>query len=305
MFSKQARTTKGIQTVFVFVVATFSAGIGFAATPSALQPSGLEKFIRVRCSTTGDNIYTEWQGSVYAFVPQERQRKLFKLLGMNVARCIKNKQGEWQLLSRELNYYLDPKTNQIVHRWENPWTGENVAVVHVANNPVQYVLSGNPSSENDGTNVTFVSDNLLTYPNVLAADAKFKDYSPEQLYQGGEFFQLTTPVIELKNSTHAVKNMHIAWTRVGPWLPWMKMKGKPGYLVYSATGKKVANFEALSPLLKEEIKTRLPLYEEAPRCFLATKNETSWTYFSKHFTAYLQAERFPIAAPAMNDVCEH
>jgi len=72
MFTKQARTTKSNQTVFVGVVATLSADIGVAATPMSA-------------------------GSTYALVPQERQRQLFKLLGMNVARRLKNKQSEWQL----------------------------------------------------------------------------------------------------------------------------------------------------------------------------------------------------------------
>jgi hypothetical protein len=31
---------------------------------------------------------------------------------------------------------LDPKTNEIVDRWQNPWTGETVEVIHVANDPV-------------------------------------------------------------------------------------------------------------------------------------------------------------------------
>jgi Protein of unknown function (DUF1838) len=302
MISKNIRTIKSIQT-FV-ALTTFAAGVSLVVTPSTAQQIGIDEFIRVRCTTTGENVYTQWQGSMYAFVPQERQRKLFNILGMNVARCIKNKQGEWQLLSRELNYYLDPKTNKIVHKWENSWTGETVAIAHVANNPVQNVVSGSPKSEISSTNVTFVVDVPLTYPNVLASDAKFKDYSPEKLYQAGEFFKLTTSLKELRNSTHGVKNMHIDWMRVSPWLPWMKMKGKPGYLVYSATGSKLANFEELSPLLKEEINSRLPLYKEAPRCFLAAENESSWSYFGKYFAEYLKAERFPIAAPVTQDVCE-
>lgn len=276
-----------------------------AKTLVALQPFGAEELVRVRCSTDGSNIYTEWKGSVYAFVPEEKPQKLFDILGMNVARCLKNQQGTWFITSRELTFYLDPLTGKVLNRWHNPWTQEVVPVVHVANKLVQNTLSEEFPTAIAGSNVTFVLDVPLTYPNVLASDPKFQDYSPSALYQAGEFFKLTAPVQEVINSkAKTVKNVFIDWNRVGPWLPWMKMKGKPGHLVYSATCKKLLHFEKLSPLLQKEINSRLPLYREAPRCLLAAKNETSWTYFRKHFQEYLKGERFPLPAPVIDESCQ-
>ena len=262
---------------------------------TAPQTLGASELVRTRCSTDGSNVYTQWFGSVYAFVPQERQKKLFSIIGMNVARCLQNQQGQWFLTSRELNFYLDPQTNQVLNHWENPWTEEVVPVVHVANNPVQNSLEGEYPVFVDGNNVTFSLDIPLTYPNVLA-DPKFQDYSPEPLYQAGEFFKFTVPVSEVTNSsTTTVPLVASTWTRLGPWLPWMKMKGKPGQLVYSANVRKFQDFEELSPLLRQVIQSRLPMYQEAPRCFLATSNETSWTYFRKHFEEYLEGAQFPVA----------
>jgi Protein of unknown function (DUF1838) len=284
--------------------------LNFIATPLSAQQVDVDAFVRVRCSTDSKNVYTEWKGSMYAFVPQEKPRKLFNLLGMNVARCIKSKQGQWLLTSRELNYYLDPKSGKIVDKWQNPWTGEVVPVVHVANNPVQSTLSSVPPTVINGAYITFIADVPLTYPNVLANYPKFKDYSPEPLYQAGEFFKLTTLIKEVQNdpeqdksSTTNIQNVHIDWTRFGPWLPWMKMKGKPGHLIYSATSRKLTSFDQLSPLLQQEINQRLPLYQEAPSCFLATDNETSWSYFGKYFAEYVKGSRFPIAAPITKDIC--
>ena len=36
------------------------------------------------------------------------------------------------------------------------------------------------------------------------------------------------------------------------------------------------------------------MYQEAPRCFFATSNETSWTYFREHFEEYLEGAQFPV-----------
>ena len=112
------------------------------AASTNIQTLGALELVRTRCSTDGSNVYTQWQGSVYAFVPQERQRKLFNIIGMNVARCLQDRQGQWFLTSRELTFYLDPQTNEILNYWQNPWTEEVVPVVHVANNPVQNSLEG-------------------------------------------------------------------------------------------------------------------------------------------------------------------
>jgi hypothetical protein len=74
----------------------------------------------------------------------------------------------------------------------------------------------------------------------------------------------------------------------------MKMNDTPGYLIYSATGNKVAGFTELPPLLQTEINTRLPLYKQAPTAYLDGEDMTSWLYFQKHFPAYLAGEIFPI-----------
>lgn len=294
-----------VSSLTVGMISAIASIIVPISSVQAADTKGVQELIRARCSTDGADIYIQWTGSVYSFVPQEKQRKLFGFLGMNVARCLQNKQG-WFLTSRELSFYLDPQTGKVLDKWQNPWTREVVPVVHVANNPVQNKFGGEvPPVEIAGSNATFVLDVLLTYPNFLATDPKFKDYSSEPLYQAAELFKITAPVQEVMSKAATASNVVIDWTRVGPWLPWMKMKGKPGYLVYSATTKKLLRFEDLSPLIKQEIASkRLAVYRSAPRCFLAAKNETSWTYFGKIFTEYLQGKRFPLPAPITNERCQ-
>lgn len=62
-------------------------------------------------------------------------------------------------------------------------------VVHIANNPIQNTLEGEYPVTVDSSNVTFSLDIPLTYPNVLAWYPKFQHYSPEPIYQSGEFFK--------------------------------------------------------------------------------------------------------------------
>ena len=45
---------------------------------------------------------------------------------MNVARAKKLKDGGYDLLTRELQLYLDPSTNKPLHFWTNPFTNDSV-----------------------------------------------------------------------------------------------------------------------------------------------------------------------------------
>ncbi|MBE9227934.1 DUF1838 domain-containing protein [Phormidium sp. LEGE 05292] len=253
-----------------------------------------KEWVKVRSSLDGNQTFLTWTGSIYSFVPGEKKKRLFNIVGMSVSRCIANDDETWDFTSRELTYYLDPQTDEILHKWENPWTGETVTVVHVANSPVEGHFKGKFPGQVNGEITTFVFDLFPTYPNSLAKDESFSDYSPQETYQAAELFKLTVPTKDLENpDTVTVSEMFISWDRIGPWLPWMKMGNRVGNLIYSACGLKVKEFTDLPQLLQDEINTRVPLYKNAPKSPL-DDDMTSWTYFKKHFEAYLAGERFPI-----------
>jgi hypothetical protein len=236
-----------------------------------------------------------WTGGIYAYVPGEKRHKLFKMVGMSVSRCIPTEEGGWDFTSRELTYYLHPETGEILRQWENPWTGELLTVMHVANNPVQGYFKGKFPARVDGDKTTFVFDLFSTYPNPLADEPKFAEYSPNPIYQAAELFKLTVPTEELLNpEVLSVSQLQLCWDRIGPWVPWMKMGDRQGQLIYSAYGGKVGGFAELPQLLQDEINTRVPLYKDAPKSFLDVEDITSWLYFKKHFDAYIEGKTFPL-----------
>ena len=253
------------------------------------------QFVKTRCSTDGTPTFLVWSGYLYSFVPDEPKRKLFKIVGMNVARCIDQGNGVWDFTSREINLYLDPETGEIQRHWQNPWTGEMLPVVHVANSPIQGTFRHNIPAEVDGDTTTFIFDLFAQYPNPLADDPKFAEYCDRPIYNAVELFKLAVPTADLEDpTTTTVSKLVLSWNRVGPWLPWMKMKQRSGHLIYSASGKKVKDFSDLPPILKKEIETRVPFYKDAPAQKIEGEEMTSWSYFKQHFDAYLQGATFPI-----------
>lgn len=258
------------------------------------------EFVKVRAATDGGQSFLTWQGALYSLVPEEPKRHLFNFVGMSVARCPQTPTGDWDFTSRELLFYLDPQTNQIVHRWQNPWTEEIVPVIHVANSPVQGHFGQDRSfpAEVTGEITTFTFNLFPFYANPLADDPAFADYSPQAHYQAVELFKLTVPTADLKNpDTTTVSRLLLAWERIGPWLPWMKMSNRPGQLIYSASGHKVSQFEFLPELLQQQISERVPLFQQAALQKLDVEDMTSWEYFRQNFQAYLQGEEFPLRQP--------
>ncbi|OUL32285.1 hypothetical protein BV372_19370 [Nostoc sp. T09] len=260
-----------------------------------IQELDAQQWVKTRSSLdSSQSTFLIWTGKIYAFIPGEKRKLLFKIVGMSASRCIATEEGKWDFTSRELTYYLNPETGEILHKWENPWTGETVTVMHVANNPVQGEFKGKFPAQVEGDSTTFVFDIFPTYPNPLAADSKFAEYCPQQIYQAAELFKLTVPTADLENSELAsVSQLKLSWDRIGQWLPWMKMGDRPGQLIYSAIGSKVNGFTELPQLLQDEINTRVPLYKNAPKSFLDGEDMTSWLYFQQHFDAYLAGEIFP------------
>jgi len=265
------------------------------------QDVGQEKLLDVSCwvktrnSLSSQATFLVWTGSVYSLVPNEKRKHLFKIVGISVSRCIPQEDNSWDFASRELTYYLDPQTNQVLHRWKNPWTGETLPVVHVSNNPVQGLFKHDFPAIVDEKTSTFVFNLFSHYPNPLAEDLRFLDYSPQPIYQATELFKLTVPNKELFDpKTLEVSQVILSWDRIGPWVPWMKMGDLPGQLIYSAHGKKVKKVENLPQWLQDELNNRLPLYKDAPKSIIDSENITSWKYFKKNFDAYLAGEQFPL-----------
>jgi hypothetical protein len=71
----------------------------------------------------------------------------------------------------------------------------------------------------------------------------------------------------------------------------MKMGGRPGLVVFTTVGKRVASIDDLSEPLRGEIRGNYPLYLAPPPLDDARPNETSWTYIRKMVDAQRAAAK--------------
>ena len=256
----------------------------------AKAEDALEISKRIQCGVKdGEPAVYRWQGKIYSRVDGEPDRLLFLGEGMNIRRCVAvtdPKRGTgWRLISREIMLFLDPATGQVVRDWTNPWTGEKLAVMHIANDPVNqrpafpYGADGKPyqaAMTRMGDWVQMPTEVPLFYTNPLAGD--YQDYVGGK-YHAMEIFDFAARADELLDTKFPTAYPSVSWVRLSDWMPWMKMRGRQGMLVFNAMGAKVKSFDDLPKVMKDEIALNYPEYTAPPPADDTRPNATTWTVF--------------------------
>lgn len=281
------------------IIFGFSLIAALAAIPAAariLDPAkpddAVEIMKRAQCGASdATSAVYYWSGRVYSRVEGEPDRLLFAGEGMNIRQCVTvtdPKRGKgYRQVSREVMIFTDAKTGEIIHDWTNPWTKETVEVMHIANDPVN-VPAMFPLSA-DGTPVRFGYKRIgqwlampievpLFYHNVLAGD--YQDYVGGK-YHAMEIFDFIASADDILDTRKTKVQPSVSWVRISDWMPWMKMRGRQGQLVFNAVGTKLDGFDALPKALKDEIAVRYPSYSAPPPTDDSRPNETTWTVFKK------------------------
>lgn len=241
----------------------------------------------------GKPAFYTWQGDLYSLRRGEADKKLFRIVGMNVRQCLSVDGGVrgvgFRQVSREIMLYLDPKTGAVVDEWENPWLNRKVKVLHVENDPVNFgplfprddkgnaVMKWRGEVSDDGmwaTRSTFP----LFYHNPLQGDY--------QKYVGGAYHatEMFSSFGDIDDLTDGGKDSAIVrggWSRISEYLPWMEMQGREGLLYTHAISRKIGGYDDLPEVLRRYIETRAPIYKEPPPLDDKRHNETSWTVFGR------------------------
>ena len=259
----------------------------------AKPQDALEIMKRTQCGEAdGVAAVYHWSGKVYSRVRGEPDRHLYNGEGMNIRQCVEVRDPVrgigYRQLSREVMFYLDPETNEILRLWENPWTGETVKVMQIANDPVNaqpvfaYGEDGKPyrlpNIRRQGDWLFMPLTIPLFYDNPLAGD--YQEYIGN-MYHSMEIFDFTMRASEILDTRFPTAYPSISWVRISDWMPWMKMRGRQGQIVFNAMGAKLKSYDELPKVIKDEISLHYPTYVAPPRGDDQRSNATTWTVFKK------------------------
>jgi len=263
----------------------------------AKPEDALEIMKRTQCGEAdGVAAVYHWSGKVYSRVSGEPDRHLFNGEGMNIRQCVRvedPKRGVgYRQVSREVMFYLDPETNEVLRTWKNPWSGETVNVMQIANDPVNgrpsfpYSADGKPyeisTMRKQGKWLFLPMEVPLFYHNVLAGD--YQDYVGNK-YHAMEIFDFAMSADEMLDTKNPTAYPTISWVRISDWMPWMKMRGRQGQMVFNAMGAKLKKYDDLPKVIKDEIALNHPEYTTPPPGDDPRPNETTWTVFRRMIDA--------------------
>jgi hypothetical protein len=268
----------------------------------AAERSGDEALVwsaKLTCGTTEQGVtrYGMWEGKLYSRAPGEKDRHLFNVIGINTRQCERHthptRGAGFRSVSREIMVYLDPVTGQIIDTWKNPWTGETVEVIHVANDPVN-MRQPTYARQADGSPLKVT---LRQYDEVIVSSHEVPLFYENPLagaYQ--EYIGGTYHAMEIFNTYYRTADFtdtrrvrigesRISWQRLSGWLPWMRMRDRPGVMIFNATGYSTFDRARIPPKLMQVLQTRYPEYLEAPPLGDPRENETTWTITKKWIDA--------------------
>lgn len=292
------RFTRAIALVAAMAASVAATAAKPGATIDIGTPEGaITAFRKVQCSTEDSRptVYY-WVGETYSRVPGEPDRLLFRFEGMNTRQCVTVidpiRGRGFRQVSREILFYQDPTTGKIIDEWQNPWSGEVVQVLHIANDPVNFrapIFPVKADGKPFATDLQVMGDHWwstttvpLFYRNPLGGD--FQDHVGGT-YHAVEMFNFFGRMSDLADPKTHSADVNVAWARISDWLPWMKMRGRAGNLYFNGAGRKLDSYAELPAGMRAAIEARGPIFKEPPPVDDQRPNETSWTYFKKHMEA--------------------
>jgi len=241
----------------------------------------LTAFAKMRCSLDAEeSTIAWWYGTLFADFPDSQPQPLMRFEGFNACRMLPHEDGGFKMVTREVTYYQDLATGEIIETWDNPFTEETVDIIHVGGMP----LAGRDYSTwpwvQIGDQLMLTMNIPLRYPNPLQPD-EFPAESSGEVYLASEHFTFFAPIDEINDPEIQSTANTYGWARTGPWLPWMKMGQQPGGLIYSGQGKKLrGGYEQLPEAIRAYTDEHFPAYRTAPDSYYGP-NATSWTEFRR------------------------
>lgn len=236
------------------------------------DPMGnLTALLKLQADISGKDVIGGFPGEVWGWIPGEGNRLLFRTYGIGASHIEEVEDG-WRFYHRELLYYLDPDTQEILQTWDNPYTTRKVDVMHILNDPVHrfYPFTGGRFSP--PWPYTVVGDDLVFRISVFSfRDSVLprKDYpvqSNDNKYQAAELWMMNGRVSEVMDPDVTSASCVTSWARVGQWLPFMEMGKRPGIMVYHSDAYKLLGGVADIPRgIREYTEKNHAKYLESPQ----------------------------------------
>jgi hypothetical protein len=246
-----------------------------------------DAFARLQADTNTEREKYGWyKGVVLGVRPLEPVRPLVGFEGFSVARFLPQRpDGSWRKLLREVVFFRDLRTGEVLETWLNPYTSERVRVVHTFNDPFNFTISDHypdppdygglltekppriplrlPWSTGGADKLLLATDIHLFYPSALQPE-QWPRESPGKVSQVSEMFRYVIDAQEMADERNTSVAHHGTWNRITPWLPWMLMGQAEGHVMYVGDMASYRSMDYLPQDLIEYCRKNAPRFLQAP-----------------------------------------
>ncbi|MEO7385852.1 MAG: DUF1838 family protein [Gammaproteobacteria bacterium] len=245
-----------------------------------------------------------WFGGTI-FGDTRRDRPLLPLIGVEgfgMVRTEAQPDGSFRVFNRECAFYKDLKTGNFIDEWKNPYTQEICEVKPIHNMTVNahLIVSSKVGTaiemDFDGTKMEVplplgwnaFGDKLFStfevhtaFPSELKPEAWPRE-SAGKVLRIAEIFQRVASLADVENPDSTSADYSGTWTRVGPWLPWMRQGQADGSLLFRTFMTKLSGIDQLPAGLRKITEERLPEYFQAPRPDTwGSRNDSSFSVYAR------------------------
>ncbi len=228
--------------------------------------------------------YSWYGGRVTGMRPGEAARDLMRIIGMGAVRLLPLAEGNgYQMLRKELGFFLDLASGDVLDTWQNPYTAEKVEVVHLANPAINARIEPFPLKQGLYTAVadaearapfilpwTRIGDRVVTEQhahlwarNPLDPAVWVRESSGAQIAIS-DSNSYNVSLADLQNPKLQKIASFGFWSHSRPWQPWMLMGQAPGAIQYTCTTASSARLDDLPPAIVALARARYPDFLEAP-----------------------------------------
>jgi hypothetical protein len=263
---------------------------GVPAAFDSMDPeTNLRTLLKIQADLSGEEVISGFGGKAWMWVPGEANYLAFETYGIGTTRLDYQGDGVWNFHHREVLYYMDPKTGEILDTWTNPVTGRTVEVLHILNDPVNRIskVKGGfiePPFDHVivGDRIVFQVDVFRTQNNPISRK-EYPLHSQQDIYQSCELWAISSSLSDCVNPDVTSAPNHTAWARNGMWLPFMEMGNRAGHMVYHSQSFKCMNgLDGLPKYVRDYTAKNHPQYLEAPKEWKGlSENENTWSYAKK------------------------
>ena len=224
-----------------------------------------------------------YKGTIIAVMGNDQKNiPLFGYEGFGMSRVTKLDDGRYENLHREVSYYTDLRSGQIMEEWYNPFIEENVKVWPVHNDPVNsyyaptFKQSFGGEGEQETVEFPFIlpweisNDHVVTqfsvhtrWPSPLTKEDWPREYGGKW-YKTSELFHIHARMSDLLNPDLDKAHHTGSWTKEAPWIPWMLMGETPGRLLYVTIVRSLESTDDLPVNIREYTEKNFPIHMHAP-----------------------------------------